>query len=520
MVYKMTVLRFATPGLLAAGLALALVTPAPAADGTVRIAIPFGFDNPNPDPAMGWNGWRTSEAGVTETLFWLNREGTLEPRLATGARAVSSTVWEIDLKTGVTFHDGTTLDAEAVRFSIQRVIDPDSPVYNERIASLMGIARVEVVDADTVRIETQTPNAAFLNNLVDPGLSILSTGTTETAFFGSGPFRLSDIVPGERITVVRFEDYWGGPAAAPGIDLLTVLDPTTVMLGLEAGDIDIAANFPDSDIPRVQQRDDLEIQAVSDGRLMFFFMQVNSGPLADVRVRRALDHLLPREDIVETVLNGLGGAPGAGIFPPSKPWANRDLAPTPYDREKAQALLAEAGIADDDGDGRLEREGEPFRIAIRSYLGRPSMQPAAELYMAHLEAAGITTELRILRDWTVAVDDFREGRADLLMFSSNAAPTGNPAYFPNFTFRSGALGNFGNWSNAEFDELLKRGIATFDPAEQQRIFDRMQMIIAEELPVMVAFYKNRVAVWHDRVQNFTLHPAGIYLVDTDLSVEP
>ncbi|MEO0425895.1 MAG: ABC transporter substrate-binding protein [Pseudomonadota bacterium] len=506
--------------LLIASGALALVSALPAAaSDTVRIAIPFGFDNPNPDPALGWNGWRTSEAGITETLFWLDREGKLAPRLAADARSISPTTWEIDLKPGVTFHDGTELDAEAVRFSIERVIDPESAVYNERIASLIGIDTIEAVDADTVRIVTEAPNAAFLNDLVDPGLSILSAETTTDAFFGTGPFRLSEIVPGERISMTRFDGYWGGAAAAPGIDLLTVLDPTTVMLALEAGDIDIAANFPDSDIPRVATRDDLEIEAVADGRLMFFFMQVNKGPLADIRVRRALDHLLPREEIVGTVLNDLGGASGTGIFPPDKPWANKALTMTAYDREKALALLAEAGIADTDGDGRLERDGEPFKVVIRSYYGRPSMQPSAELYAAHMEAAGITTELRILRDWTVAVDDFREGRADMLMFSSNAAPTGNAAYFPNFTFRTGALENFGGWSNAEFDQLLAEGIAAFDAEERQRIVERMQEIIAEELPVVVAYYKNRVAVSRDGVQNFSLHPAGIYLVDTDLSVE-
>ncbi len=507
------------PRFLIASLTLAALAGPPAvASDTVRIAIPFGFDNPNPDPAIGWNGWRTSDAGITETLYWLNRDGELEPRLAADARSLSPTTWEIDLKPGVTFHDGSVMDAEAVRFSLERVTDPESPVYNERIASLIGIDSITVVDADTVQIETRTPNAAFLNDLVDPGLSILSAGTTPDAFYGSGPFQLAEIVPSERISMTRFDDYWGGAAAAPAIDLLTVKDPTTVMLALESGDIDIAANFPDSDLPRVSTRDDLEVEAVADGRLMFFFMQVNEGPLADVRVRRALDHLLPREEIVETVLNTAGGAPGAGIFPPQKAWANESITPTAFDRDAALALLAEAGITDTDGDTRLELNGEPFRVVVRSYLGRPSMQPAAELFMAHLEAAGITTELRILRDWTVAVDDFREGRADMLMFSSNAAPTGNAAYFPNFTFRTGALENFGSWSNAEFDGLLQQAIAAFDPEERQAAVNRMQEIIAEELPVLVAFYKNRVAVAHDRVENFSLHPAGIYLVDNALSV--
>ncbi|MEL7014300.1 MAG: ABC transporter substrate-binding protein [Pseudomonadota bacterium] len=310
--------------LLSAALAIGLTAaPALADDATVRVAVPFGFNDPNPDPAIGWNGWRTSDTGVTETLFWLDLDGALAPRLAQSATSLSPTEWEITLRDGVTFHDGAKMDAEAVQFSLMRVISPDSAVYNERIASLIQIASVDVVDPMTVRITTEVPNAAFLNDLVDPGLSILSPASNEEKFYGTGPFILDDIVVGEKISTVRFEDYWGGAAAAAGIDLLTVTDPATVMLALEAGDIDIAANFPDSDLPRVLARDDLSVDAVSDGRLMFFRMQTETGALADPLVREALDHLMPREEIVDTVLHGVGGSAGLGMFPADKPWTNR-----------------------------------------------------------------------------------------------------------------------------------------------------------------------------------------------------
>ncbi|MEM6462321.1 MAG: ABC transporter substrate-binding protein [Pseudomonadota bacterium] len=490
-----------------------------AEDGTVRIAVPFGFNDRNPDPAIGWNGWRTSDSGVTETLFWLDGEGELSPRLAESAMSLTPTEWEIRLREGITFHDGAPLDAEAVRFSLMRVVSPESEVYNERIASLIGIAGVTVVDPMTVRIKTDVPNASFLNDLVDPGLSILSPASNAERFYGTGPFILEEIVAGEKIATERFDDYWGGAAAAPRIELLTLKDPATVMLALESGDIDIAANFPDSDLPRVLAREDLTVDAVADGRLMYFYMQTESGPLSDIRVRRALDHLMPRGQIVDTVLHGRGGSEGVGLFPAEKPWANPNLSPTAYDKDKALALLAEAGITDTTGDGRLERDGEPFRVVMRSYEGRPSMRPAAELYQAHMEAAGITTELQILRDWTVAVDDFREGRADMLMFSSNATPTGNPAYFPNLSLRTGALENYGSWSNAEFDGLLKEAIVTFEPEERARIFNRMQEIVAEELPILTAFFKNRVVVTREDVSDFKMNPAGIYLVNNRLHVD-
>ena len=507
--------RYAFAALLTATIGVGAVT---ANDTTVRIAVPFGFNDPNPDPAIGWNGWRTSDSGVTETLFWLDAEGALSPRLAESAKSLSPTQWEVRLREGITFHDGAPLDADAVRFSLMRVVSPESDVYNERIASLISISNVTVVDKSTVRIETKVPNAAFLNDLVDPGLSILSPASTAERFYGTGPFMLDEIAPGEKIATARFEGYWGGAAAAPRIELHTLKDPATVMLALEAGDIDIAANFPDSDLPRVLARKDLTVDAVADGRLMFFRMQTESSPLSDLRVRRALDHLLPRDQIVETVLHGRGGTAGVGMFPAEKPWTNPDLSPTPYDRDRALALLAEAGITDENGDGKLERNGEPFRVVMRSYEGRPSMRPAAELYQAHLEAAGIATELRILRDWTVAVDDFRAGRADMLMFSNNATPTGNPAYFANVALRTGAVENYGNWSNAEFDDLLRKAIVTFDPEDRACIFNRMQAIVAQELPIATAFFKNRVVVARENVRDFKLNPAGIYLVDNRLHV--
>lgn len=512
--------KFVLSFVLAATLAsTAGVHTASADDGTIRIAVPFGFNVSNPDPAIGWNGWRTSDTAVTETLFWLDLEGNLAPRLAKSAKSISPTEWEVSLREGVTFHDGTTMDAEAVRFSLMRVVSPDSRVYNERIASLIGISDVAVVDSKTVRITTKVPNAAFLNDLVDPGLSILSPASSAERFFATGPFELNEIVAGEKIVTTRFDNYWGGAAAAPKIELLTLKDPATVMLALESGDIDVAANFPDSDLPRVLAREDLNVEGVSTGRLMFFYMQTTSGPLSDIRVRRALNHLMPRDQFVDTVLHRFGGTSGTGIFPSEKPWANSEIETTLYDKEAALALLAEAGISDTDGDGRLDKNGEPFKIVMRSYEGRPSMRPAAELYQAHMEAAGITTELQILRDHTVAVDDFREGRADLLMYSSNATPTGNPSYFPNFVLRTGAAENYGNWSNAEFDTLLREAIVAFDPEERKKILNRMQAIVAEELPMVTAFFKNRVVVSRDYVHDFKMNPAGIYLVDNRIHVE-
>ncbi len=499
---------------------MALIVPAQTFAASLRIAIPFGFSGPNPDPAISWNGWRTSDAGITETLLWLNPDMELEPRLAESAELLAPTTWEIVLRNDVLFHDGSPLTAEAVRFSFERVIDPESPVYNERIAFLTNIAAIDVVDSQTVRIETQAPNAAFLNDLVDPGLAIVSLNTTEDRFYGTGPFVLERVVPGERIDVVRFADYWGGAAGVERAALLTITDPATVMLALESGDIDIAANFPDTDIERIAQRDDLAFAAVPTGRVMFFFLQVNSGPLADLRVRQALDLLVPRDEIVATVLYSEGGDPGIGIFRPTAPWASPELQPIDYDPETALALLREAGFTDSNGDGLLDQGGTPLTLNIRSYHGRPSMQPAAELYLDHLRRHGITAHLRVLRDWTVAVDDFRSGRADMLMFSSNSAPTGNPLYFPNSTFRSDAAENYGRWSNSEFDTLLSEALVTFDAEQRQAKVNRMQSIIREELPVTIAFYKSRLAVWHTHVQGFQPHPAEIYLMSNTLGVAP
>lgn len=151
------------------------------------VGKPFGLSAVVPDPAKGYNGWYLSEAGVTETLFALDFEMQLQPLLAASSRQLDPLSWEVSLKQGIQFHDHSPLNAEAVKWSLERIINPDSEVFNKRLQGLLDISSITVQDEQTLLFRTKSPNAAFLYNLTAPGTAILSPASNTKRFFGTGP---------------------------------------------------------------------------------------------------------------------------------------------------------------------------------------------------------------------------------------------------------------------------------------------------------------------------------------------
>jgi peptide/nickel transport system substrate-binding protein len=171
------------------------------------IATPFGPSVAVPDPALGDNGWYTSEAGVTETLFVLDFDMRLKPWLAESYRNVSPVMWEIKLRDGVIFHDRQPMTAASVKRSFERLIDEQSPVFNKLVERLLDIRSITVVDASTLRFETRHPNASFIYDLASSSTASVSPHSGAGAIFATGPFRITTVTPKEHMVVSRFDDY-------------------------------------------------------------------------------------------------------------------------------------------------------------------------------------------------------------------------------------------------------------------------------------------------------------------------
>ncbi len=476
------------------------------------IAKPFGPRIKVPDPAKGYNGWYTSEAGVTETLFVLDFHMNLKPWLAESVTNKSPLVWEIKLKKGLRFHDNTCVNAQAVKWSFDRIIDEKSKVFNKRLHGSLNIKSIIAVDSHTLLFETHKPHAGFLYCLTSPGTGIIRPVNKGQIICGTGPFILKKVIPNEQMVVEKFDNYWGGQPNLARVYLKTVMNPSTRMLAFEAEQVDVAVNFPEIDARRIESRKDVKIIHKPTNRLCFFFVRVADGPLADPLVRKALNYAINRKEIVDAILAGIGGEIGASVFPEVLPWNNKTLKPYPYDPAKASRLLADAGAIDSNGDGILEIGGRPLLLNVWTYEGRASLKPLLELVQYQLAKVGIAVKLKITKKGSPINQAMKRGGVHLNLQMWNVAPQGDPDYFISNVFISNAESNFMGYKNLEIDRLAKKGKVTFDLKSRKKIYDRIQEIIYNESPVIVLFHKSLVSAVCDYVQNYQIHPAEKYLL--------
>ena len=374
--------------------------------GSLDAVMIFGPKDNTLDPAYKWTGWYVRKAGIYETLFKYNGEMELTPELATGYTQVSDTVWDIHLREDVKFHDGNPLNADAVVYSIGRVMDES----NSRSSEYDHITSVVAKNEYTVTITTAEPYAPTIASLTDPLVSIVSPDATDLASdpVGTGPFMYDSNEFGASLSVVRNPDYWGGGVKLEDVTLTYVSDSTTRAAMLESGDVDMARGLPYPQVSTIEGDPDLDVISKETMRAYFMFVNTETAPLDDVRVRQAINYAINRDEVVDVALEGVGGVSAKGVFPSIFPWTNDELAGYPHDQATALSLLADAGITDSDSDGVLElSNGEDFTLNIKTYTTRAAMQPSVEVIVSQLEDIGIdvTAELTGSSDIKAAMVD-------------------------------------------------------------------------------------------------------------------
>ena len=176
-------------------LLLSTALPATAQEGSLTISVGFGPTAELPDPRASYNGWMSNQTGVTETLMGIDYEMNLYPRLAESIEQSSPTAWRVTLREGLTFHDGSSVTAQAVIDAIAPISEEEHPGHNARIASLLDLAGMSADGDSVVVFETNSPNAAFPWTLSEPGIAILGTPTDDFPINATGPFVFQEAVP-------------------------------------------------------------------------------------------------------------------------------------------------------------------------------------------------------------------------------------------------------------------------------------------------------------------------------------
>jgi len=458
-----------------------------------------------------------------DTLVVRDLDNSVHPLLAESWE-VSEDGLEITmkLKEGVTFHDGTPLNAEAVRFTFQRFKEKGqrSPIFG----GITQIASIEPVDDLTVRFAFEQPAANFWSTISMPYAGIISPDSARKAdesgeghLVGSGPFILESWETGQSMTFKRNPDYaWGPPVVenqgAPYLDQYVykvVPDATTQLAALQAGDVDVIFINQPSHRLQLEGDESVQLEDALLNSLIYLGFNCQQSPFDEVLVRQALSHAVNKEEIVSVALGGLGQAAFAAL-PPTLPGFDPALKEHElgYDPQKAQELLIEAGFQQKE-DGTWEREGQSLKGLLLTSTRAPNEEIATVL-QSQFKAIGVPVEIQQL-DSKAVMDATGEGKFDLLLWRYDW----NDPDALNIFLGSDRIGRTNRvaYSNSEVDALLEQGAHEMDEPARQRLYVEAQKIILQEAPWQPLYTPIDVMAMSERVQGVEIGYMGRMLLN-------
>ena len=464
------------------------------------------------------SGWVANQSGISENLFKLSAT-TLspEPWLATDAVQIDPLTWEITLRTDVKFHNGAVMDAEAVKASLERTLRL-SPASAENL----GIDTVSVKDAQTVTVTTIDPRPTLPGLLTAPATAITDAAAADAAgednFIAAGaltgPYIPVEYLLEERLSSVANDDYWGGTPPLAGIEHLAIPDTNSRELALQAGDIDVAINVSPTGAQAINSQPGMHSQTAGIGTsVVMWWVNFERGTLADPLVRRALAHAIDRESIA-----GLVAPEGTGSF--AELLLPEDFVSCPgvnapdYDPGEASNLLMQAGYADSDGDGILDKEGQSLEIIIGGYPERFQLPIMAEAAQAMLADVGIQAEVRIT-EWSVV----NEPEWDLFGWFNNVVETGDPVVNVSkyagirADASSSGANNYGHYDNSRLAGIVAKAGDVSDVEQRREIACEALAMVTDESAFLPIAHVYMVYGVSERVTGFDPHPTSLYFFD-------
>ncbi len=454
-------------------LLIALLALATASAQTLTTAI--GSNPPTLDPQVTFNGFSFHVTNqVFETLVRVTPDGAIVPGLATDWSYPDPTTLRLTLREGVTFHDGTAFDADAVVASFQRILDPETAAPGRFVLS--SIDEVRAVDATTVELVTDPPFAPLLAHLAHPVAAIVPVAQAEELArepVGTGPYTFVRWVDGSEVVLQANADYWGGAPAITDLVVRIIPEVSTQVVELRSGGVDMIFNLPADNFLTLAGDPALATDTLPGWGSAHLGFNVANPKLADVRVRQALAHAIDKALITEEFFRGLA-APGVAPIPGTVRYAADLEEPYPYDVEGARALLAEAGA-----------EGLSLRLDV---FQNPDLESVAQVLQFAFAEIGVDLEIRV-QDFSAYTQAVESDDLELYMTSWGTV-TLDADYTLYAFFHSSQVpaNNRSRWVDADIDALLQEGRDNPDDAARAAAYLEVQERAIVELPMVTLYY--------------------------------
>jgi peptide/nickel transport system substrate-binding protein len=479
--------------------------PAPAKK-TLRIGLSAEPDSLDPHLLTMTAAMRVMEQ-MYSSLLRLSPTLEIQPDIAKEWMVnKEGTVFTFKLRSDVKFHNGRGVTAEDVKYSIERMIDPK--VASPWAYLFADLDSIKVIDATTVEIKMKKPAAFLLAALATPFVAITprevvqQKGDLKTTASGTGPFRLKEWVPGQRIVLEKYPDYHekGFPKVDEIIWTFTE-DPRTREQQLLSGAIDLDIDVPLTSIPTYKNSKGIEMLGGEVVSYSYVLVNTTRKPFNDVRVRQAIAWALDREEVVSVAVDG-HGVPLLGGCLPSNHWAYSNLVVYPKpDQAKAKQLLSQAGLS-----AGLKLE----IIAAKATAG------VAQVIQQQLAKVGITATILQLESGA-ALTRIRAKDFDLQVTQWGTLIDPDDFLYPMFVTNGGW--NRSGFSDPQVDKVLTQGRSVLDPSERKKIYLEAEKLIAEKAPYVFLYRPKRYAAFQSYVKGLKHEAANTRLSLREVTVD-
>lgn len=467
------------------------------------------------DVAYNWDGWIMSIYGISENLYRLDENIEPQPWIAKSVETPDENTWVFTIRDGVTFSNGKTVDAKAVKACFERTYEK-----NERADSTLKIKSMEA-DGMKFTIVTPEPNPTLLNDLCDPLLGIYDATEEPDEELGvscTGPYVATSFTAMTDVKMRANENYWGGAPKADTVELKIIDDQDALDMALANGEIDLIAQETANGASKFTDTSKYTTDTVTTTRANFLSFNLKTEGLDDLAVRQAINYCIDREGYADVVYQGFA-TPCYGIYPDNLAFGGTDglnLTVDSYDADKAKEILADAGYQDTDGDGILDKDGVNLSFKVLTYSYNDNCIQLADMLQAELSQIGI--ELSI-ETQDVLDDPLASGDFDLAILNYAMAPIGTPSYFINMLFTTGASNNYGGYSNEKVDALAAEIGTTSDNDKVVSLTRELEQQVLDDMPFAFVADQQLIFVYSNKVKGVQINPTEYYLVTNTLSVE-
>ena len=447
------------------------------------------------DPAVDYTGSRSLFRGTCETLFVLD-DDTKEVKgfLCSDWKQTDDTTWTFTIREGITFTNGNPLDAEACRAALDYIF-----TNNTRLGTLADVSSMEA-DGQVLTVHTNKICAILPRILSDSNAIIFDTTASEDyskGLVGTGPYILDSVDAEGNCELSRNENYWQGMPAASKVYTKADLSADAVTLAMQSGELDWAS-VSDSDLKLFEGNDDYVISEYNGRRVYYLYVNPNYTFTQDPALREALTYAFNRQEIVDGVYAGHGSTTRS-IFTEDSQFYTEEYLQPDFDQNKAKELLTAAGYTDTDGDGFVEKDGEPVKLNI-TYYDKNGFKTLSEVIQSQLKAIGIDSEITVTDSIT---DTLMNGEYNLGTYGYNTETLGDCYNYLQPVFGTGATSNFTKFSNENVDRLLDELTVTADEEQRAKIAQEMQQYLYTENDHIYLMHVLNYQVAKKEVRNLT-----------------